>query len=36
MFSKAWSQWISLSGNNLAWIVLVVAGVLFTSLLMKI
>ncbi len=36
MFSKAWEQWVSLNGNNLAWIVLTVGGVLFTSLLMKI
>jgi hypothetical protein len=36
MFSKAWKQWVSLNGNNLAWIALTVGGVLFTSLLMKI
>jgi hypothetical protein len=36
MFSKAWKQWISINGNNLAWIVLAVGAVLFTSLLMKI
>jgi len=33
MFSKAWKQWISLNGNNLAWIVLAVSGVLFARLL---
>ncbi len=36
MFSKAWKQWVSLNGNNLAWIALTVGGVLFTSLLVKI
>lgn len=33
--SKAWSQWISFNSNNLAWVVLTVVGVLFTSLLLK-
>jgi len=31
--SKAWTQWVALNSNNLAWIALVVAGVLVTSLL---
>ena len=33
MSSKAWTQWVALNSNNLAWIALVVAGVLVTSLL---
>ena len=34
MFSSdAWKQWLSLNANNLAWIALIVAGVLVTSLL---
>ena len=36
MFSKAWKQWIYLNGNNLAWIVLIVAAMLFISLFRKI
>ena len=31
--SKAWAQWVVLNANNLAWIMLVVAGVVFSSLL---
>ena len=30
---SAWDQWISLNGNNLAWIVLTVLGVLLSSIL---
>lgn len=36
MFSSKYRQWASLNSNNLAWVALVVGGVLFTSLLMKI
>ena len=31
--SKAWTQWVALNANNLAWIALIVAGVLVTGLL---
>jgi hypothetical protein len=34
--SVGWTQWLSLNANNLIWIALVVGGVLFTSLLMKL
>ena len=34
--SFGWMQWLSLNSNNLVWIALVVGGVLFTSLLMKL
>jgi hypothetical protein len=35
MRSQAWNQWLSLNGNNLAWIVLTVSGVLCISILMR-
>ena len=31
--SNAWTRWVALNSNNLAWIALVVAGVLVSSLL---
>jgi hypothetical protein len=31
--SEAWTQWLDLNANNLAWIMLVVAGVLVSSFL---
>ena len=31
-----WTQWLSFKSNNLVWIALVVGGVLFSSLLMKL
>jgi hypothetical protein len=34
--SDAWRQWVSLNANNLAWIALVLGGVLFTDLLMRL
>lgn len=34
--SVGWTQWLSFNSNNLVWIALVVGGVLFTSLLMKL
>ena len=34
--SKAWMQWVSLNANNLVWIALVLGGVLFTDLLMRL
>jgi hypothetical protein len=34
--SVGWTQWLFLNANNLVWIALVVGGVLFTSLLMKL
>jgi len=34
--SSAWTQWLSFNANNLSWIALVVGGVLFTDLLMRL
>ena len=34
--SFGWTQWLSLNSNNLVWIALIVGGVLFTSLLIKV
>ena len=34
-FHEGWKHWLALNSNNLAWIVLVSGGILFTSLLMK-
>jgi hypothetical protein len=37
MFSPdAWNQWVSLNANNLVWIALVLGGVLFTDVLMRL
>jgi hypothetical protein len=34
--SDSWKHWVSLNANNLAWIALVMGGVLFTDLLMRL
>ena len=35
-FSTAWSQWVFLNANNLVWTALVLGGVLFTDMLMRL
>jgi hypothetical protein len=31
-----WDRWVSFNANNLIWIALVVGGILFTSVLMRL
>lgn len=35
MFPSKHKQWIALNSNSLAWIALVIGGILFTSFLLK-
>jgi hypothetical protein len=33
---SSWDRWVSFNANNLIWIALVVGGILFTSVLMRL